>query len=69
MENGSKNKPTHVAKVRDGHGKKASYERIGVAWHDPEKDSIYVRLYGTQIVSEGFSLYPIDAGQTGGGAQ
>jgi len=56
---GEANKPTHVAKVRHGTGKKASWERIGVAW-EGENGSVYVRLYGTQIVSEGFSLYPID---------
>ena len=26
--------PTHVAKVRHGYGKKATYERIGVAWRN-----------------------------------
>ena len=60
MENGSTNKPTHVAKIRDGHGKKASYERIGVAWENPENGSFYIKLHGTQIVDQGFSLYPIE---------
>lgn len=60
MENGSTNKPTHLVKVREGHGKKATYERIGVAWYNVDNDSFYVRLHGTQIVSNGFSLYPIE---------
>ena len=49
------NKPTHFAKVRHGHGKQATYERIGAAWVN-EKGGIYVKLHGTQIVSE-FSLF------------
>ena len=42
--------PTHVAKVRHGWGKKATYERIGVAWLN-EDGSLYVKLAGTQLVS------------------
>lgn len=49
-ENGKANPPTHVAKVRHGYGKKASYERIGVAWKN-EDGSFYVKFHGTQIVS------------------
>ena len=49
------NAPTHVAKVRQGYGKKASYERIGVAWQN-EDGSFYVKLHGTQVVSA-FTLY------------
>lgn len=54
------NPPTHVAKIRYGHGQRAYYQRIGVAWADAEKGSTYVRLSGTQIVSDGFTLYPIE---------
>lgn len=54
------NQPTHLVKVRHGHGKKASYERIGVAWENRETGSFWVKLHGTQIVSEGFSIYPIE---------
>ncbi len=54
------NKPTHVAKLRIGHGKQATYERIGVAWVK-EDGAVFVKLHGTQIVSEGFSLYPVAA--------
>ena len=42
--------PTHVAKVRHGWGKKATYERIGVAWRNKD-GSLYVKLAGTQLVS------------------
>lgn len=52
------NQPSHVAKVRHGYGKKASYERIGVAWVN-EDGSLYVKLYGTQLVSN-FALYEIE---------
>jgi len=56
---GEKNPPTHVAKVRRGTGETATYERIGAAWAG-EDDVFYVRLHGTQVVSEGFSLYPLE---------
>ena len=56
-ENGKGNRPTHVAKVRNGYGKKASYERIGVAWQN-EDGSFYIKLYGTQVVSN-FTLYEL----------
>lgn len=49
--------PTHVAKVRHGYGKKATYERIGVAWRT-EKGALYVKLAGTQLVSE-LTLYEV----------
>ena len=54
-QNGN-NKPNFYAKVRHGFGKKASYERIGAGWKQ-EDGSIYVKLVGTQIVSDGFMLY------------
>ncbi len=41
--NGESNKPTHVVKQREGYGKKASYERIGVAWENDEDGSLYIR--------------------------
>lgn len=52
------NQPGFIAKVRHGFGKRASYERIGVAWKN-EDGSLYVKLYGTQVVS-GFMLYGLD---------
>ena len=48
--NGGAKLPTHVAKVRHGYGKKATYERIGVAWRNDD-GSLYVKLSGTQVVS------------------
>ncbi|MCS0397885.1 hypothetical protein ND972_13875 [Vibrio diabolicus] len=51
------NLPTHIAKVRHGNGKQATYERIGAAWRN-EKGGIYVKLHGTQIVSE-FTLFEV----------
>lgn len=59
QQNGKGNPPTHVAKVRHGEGRRATYDRIGVAWVKDD-GSTYVRLYGQQIVSQGFSLYPIE---------
>jgi len=58
-QNGKANPPTHVAKVRHGYGKKASYERIGVAWQN-EDGSFYIKLHGTQIVSA-FTLYELNS--------
>lgn len=55
------NPPTHIAKVRNGQGEGASFERIGVAWAKDD-GSLYVRLHGTQVVSDGFALYPIEEG-------
>ena len=51
--------PTHVAKVRHGYGKKATYERIGVAWRNDD-GSLYVKLSGTQVVSA-LTLYELGA--------
>ena len=50
--------PTHVAKVRHGYGKKATYERIGVAWRNDD-GSLYVKLAGTQLVSV-LTLYELE---------
>ena len=57
-ESQNANLPTHVAKTRIGYGKKATYERIGVAWQNDD-GSFYIKLYGTQVVSS-FSLYAIE---------
>ena len=57
--NGQGNKPTMIAKQRIGFGKKATYERLGVAWTN-EDGSLYVKFHGTQIVTGGFALYPIE---------
>jgi hypothetical protein len=50
--------PTHVAKVRHGSGKKATYERIGVAWRNDD-GSLYLKLSGTQVVSA-LMLYELE---------
>ena len=57
----SGNPPTHVAKSRVGHGEAVSFERIGVAWAKDD-GSIFIRLYGTQIIADGFALYPLEDG-------
>ena len=56
--NGKAKLPTHVAKVRHGYGKKATYERIGVAWRNDD-GSLYVKLAGTQLVSA-LTLYELE---------
>ena len=55
-QNGDAKLPKFVVKMRDGYGKHATYERIGVAWEN-EDGSLYVKLHGTQIVERGFTLY------------
>ena len=52
------NRPTHIAKTRHGDGKEATYEQIGVAWLTEDSGALYVKLYGTQVVSN-FALYPM----------
>lgn len=49
-ENGKSKLPTHVAKVRNGYGKKATYERIGVAWVNDEHPPEFVEKGGNVIV-------------------
>lgn len=56
----SKNRPTHVAKVRHGTGESVTYREIGVGWANTEDGSCYVRLHGQQIVTEPFTLYQIE---------
>ena len=52
------NLPKYAVKVRDGRGRNATYDRIGVAW-DNKDGSIYVKLHGTQVIDRGFTLYEI----------
>lgn len=63
-QNGKNNQPTHTAKVRHGYGKKASYERIGVAWKNDD-GSFYIKLHGTQVVSA-FTLYELNSDDKAG---
>lgn len=62
-ENG--NRPDFVAKTSKGYGRKARFERVGVAWK--REDGICLRLIGTQIVNEDIYLFPIaqDAAESG----
>lgn len=64
-ENTTANKrPDFAVKLRKGTGDKASFEQIGVAW-ERENGTMYCRLVGSQVVSNGFYLFPInrEAGQ------
>jgi hypothetical protein len=45
--------------VSHGYGKKATYERFGVAWCN-DGGSLYVKLSGTQVVSA-LTLYEPEA--------
>lgn len=54
-----KQQPTHIAKSLRQNGELNTFDRIGAAWLR-EDGSIFVKLAGTQIVADGFSLYPND---------
>lgn len=54
------NQPTHIVKLRHGNGKQAFYERIGAAWLNRDNGSLYIKLHGTQIISEGFNVFPVN---------
>lgn len=64
IRHGDRNPPTHTAEVSYGIGKRTRYDRIGVAWQDSD-GAFFVRLYGTQFVSEPFFLFPIDRPEEG----
>ncbi len=64
-QNGT-NQPAYLVKLRHGFGKKATYERIGVAWLNDD-GSVYVKLYGTQVVNQGFTLYRVEGNDKAGG--
>lgn len=53
--------PTHVVKMARSDGERTTHDRLGVAWLR-EDGSLYVRLHGTQIIADGFSIYAIDGG-------
>ena len=59
MTTESNNKPTHIAKTRIGYGKNARYEHVGAAWVNPEDDTVYVKLHGTQIIDTPITCYPV----------
>lgn len=51
--------PTHDVKVKRTSGEHTSWERIGAGW-ERDDGSVYVRLIGTQIIAEGFTIYPVE---------
>jgi len=59
--NETSNLPAYTATIRQQVGKnKATFERIGAAWVNEEKGSIYLKLHGTQIIEDGIYLFPND---------
>ena len=53
----SGNRPTHIVRKKSEQGRKADFETLGVAWAR-EDGSLYLKLYGTQIVDGGFYIFP-----------
>ena len=64
-ESRESNLPGFVVKTREGRGKNATYERIGVAWEN-EDGSLYVKLHGKQIIEHGFTLYRLKGAEEAG---
>jgi hypothetical protein len=61
-QTGQGKKPGYIAKARKEEVGSTSYERIGVAWKNPD-GSFFVKLAGTQIVSS-FMLYEATPAET-----
>lgn len=51
-----KAKPDLVARMREGYGKHAGFETVGVAW-TREDGSIYFKPYGKQIIDNPIYLF------------
>ncbi|MBB4267908.1 hypothetical protein [Roseospira visakhapatnamensis] len=60
----SPNPPDYVVKKRNGRGENATWDRLGVAWRN-QNGALYLRFHGTQVLSGGVSLYPVDKTQPG----
>ena len=50
-------KPDFVIKASTGFGRNSKLATIGVAWS--REDGFYCRLYGRQIVEDGFYVFPM----------
>jgi hypothetical protein len=59
QENTRNPKPDFIAKTRDGHGKNASFDQVGVAW-SREDGSIYFKPYGKQVIEAPIYLFKVD---------
>ncbi len=53
QENKTNSKPTHNLRKKNGYGKQANFETIGVAWAR-EGGGLYIKLYGAQVIDGGF---------------
>ena len=53
----SSKKPTHTLRKKTWNGNRNEYETLGVAWLN-EDGSLYLKLYGTQIIDNGFYAFP-----------
>lgn len=52
--------PTHIAKVqRRGWGKKTTFERVGVVFTNKKDGSLYLKLYGKQVIDSGIHIYEL----------
>lgn len=53
----SSKKPTHTLRKKYWNGKRTDFETLGVAWQNDD-GSLYIKLYGTQVIDSGFHAFP-----------
>ena len=53
----NKTKPDLIAKIREQKGEQTNFLTIGAAW-TKEDGSVYIKLYGNQIIDVPFYLFP-----------
>ena len=67
----TKNRPTHTVKALRNPGSKNSYfEQLGVAFSREQGNGLYVKLTGSQVISDGLFIFPLgDMSPKSGAAQ
>lgn len=61
-----KSPPTHTVHRKYWNGKRTDFETPGVAWIR-EDGGLYIKLHGTQLISEGFYAFPVKSNTSGDG--
>ncbi|MCB1838733.1 MAG: hypothetical protein KDI61_00525 [Alphaproteobacteria bacterium] len=51
-------RPDKIARIKQGSGKSASFETVGVAW-TREDGSLYFKPYGKQVIDQPIYLFDI----------
>ncbi|MEW8693510.1 MAG: hypothetical protein AB2535_20950 [Candidatus Thiodiazotropha endolucinida] len=58
-------RPSHIVRQKIENGKHAEFETIGAAW-DRGNGSLYIKVYGTQVIKGGFYVFPVVTDQERG---